>query len=229
LIASGVLAMQTAALSLAPAALASCNPGRTPHDGAARYAITAATVSSLTGVSSSILEYSPYYSGFNATGTNATVLLVQQSPVQRWAQLGWFKSKIRDGTVRRESGLEFFLSSSQNYFQWWSGRQTGTSTWYEILFEAPSTFNFFIAGTFVASYTGTFTPSEYQVFGETHDRVDQMPGGVNAPVTFIQTNYFTGSGHTTHIATAGISTVSYYGVSNRGGGTYWIWDKACTT
>lgn len=206
-------------------------PGRGPHDTAARYAITVANITSLTGISSSITEYDPYYSGFNGTGTNATDMLVSWSPSTRWAQLGWFKSTIDGGTTKRESGLEFYLDSSHNYFQWFPAHTVGTNTWYEILYEAPSTFNFFIAGSFVASYTGSFTPTQYQVFGETHDWVDQLPGATNVHVNFVNTDYFTGASHTAHVSTSAITSgvPNQWGVAGPTAGKYQIWDKPCTT
>jgi hypothetical protein len=214
-----------------PGALASCQPERGgTHDTVARYDITTAGISSLTGISSSITEYDPYYSGSNSTGTNATDMMVQWSPSTRWAQLGWFKSKIDGGVTKRESGLEFYLSGSQNYFEWFGSKSIGHSTWYEILYEAPSTFNFFIDGSHVATYTGTLTPAEYQVFGETHDWVDQMPGGTGTHVVFNNTNYFTGSGHTAHLSTSSItSDWTRYGHSGPSSGKYQIWEAVCSS
>lgn len=97
----------------ASAVVASCNPNR-PHDNAARYVITTATVNGVNGISSSILELNPMYSGSNGAGTNSTIMLVN-STLSEWAQLGWFKSQITSGSTLRESGLEFYQSSSQNY------------------------------------------------------------------------------------------------------------------
>lgn len=209
------------------AIIGSCNPNRS-HDNAARYVITASVVSGINGLSSNILELSPYYSGSNGTGTNATIMLVNTTH-SKWAQLGWFKSKIADGsTVKRDAGLEFYLSSSQNSFQWFGSKQVQTQTWYEILYDN-NKFDFFVGGTFVATYSG-FTPGEYQMFGETHDLADQMPGVSSNVETFRQSTYWTGVNHgTQHTITSPISTdTRYYGGQNLGGGTYYAWDRCGT-
>lgn len=81
----------------------------------------------------------------------------------------------------------------------------------------------------MATYTGSVTPAEYQVFGETHDWVDQMPGGTGTHVVFNNTNYFTGSGHTAHLSTSSItSAYSRYGHSGPSSGKYQIWETACS-
>lgn len=214
----------SASTHVTPAFVASCNPGRS-HDSTARYVVTMGTVSGINGISANILELDPYYSGSNGTGTNSTIMLTNSSYSQ-WAQLGWFKSKIDGGTVKREAGLEFYLGPSQNYFQWFGSKQVQTQTWYEILFESGQQFNFFVAGSYVANYSG-FTPSVYEIFSETHDLADQMPGTTSNVETFRSSTYFTGASHGTQsTVTSGISYNStYYGGQNLGGGTYYACDK----
>lgn len=219
-----VLIATVSAPTIALAIVGSCNPGRS-HDNAARYVITTGTVSGINGVSSNILELDPYYSGNNGTGTNSTIMLVNTAH-SKWAQLGWFKSKIQaPPQIRRSAGLEFYLSSSQNYFQWFGPRSVQTQTWYEIL-EDTNNFDFFVGGSYVATYSG-FTPGEYQMFGETHDLADQMPGVSSNVETFRQSTYWTGANHSTqHTITSGVGYDSrYYGGQNLGGGTYYAWDR----
>jgi hypothetical protein len=195
---------------------------RNTHDNTARYAATTGGVTGITGISSSILEYDPYYTGFNATGTNASIMLTLND-ISKWAQLGWMKSKIDGGVVRREVFLERFFSSSDNTFQFWPAKPLDTSTWYEILWTSPSTWDFFVGGTFYSRLTKTFTPQLYEVFGETHDAVDQMPGGVNKHVTFVNRQYFPGP----VFVTSSIFTNPPYAVSNPSTARYEIWDTAC--
>jgi hypothetical protein len=110
------------------AIVGSCNPRRS-HDTAARYVFTTGTVSGINGISSNILELSPYYSGSNGTGTNSTVMLVN-SALSKWAQLGWYKSKIQNGTdITRQSALEFYLSSTQNFYDFFGSKPVQTQTW----------------------------------------------------------------------------------------------------
>lgn len=206
------------------AIVGSCNPNRS-HDNVARYVLTTGVVTGINGLSANILELDPYYSGSNGTGTNATIMLVNTTH-SKWAQLGWFKSKIANGsTIKREAGLEFYLGSSQNYFQWFGSKAVQTQTWYEILYDT-NKFDFFVGGSFVATYSG-FTPGEYQMFGETHDLADQMPGVSSNVETFRQSIYWTGANHNTqHTITSPISTdTRYYGGQNLGGGTYYAWDR----
>ena len=89
---STALALQVRPLAAsAEVALAACT-GRTPHDNAARQVNTSGSVSGITGISSSILEKDPVYTGYNSTGTFASDRLVSWSSGAQWAQLGWTKS-----------------------------------------------------------------------------------------------------------------------------------------
>lgn len=90
----------------APVATASCTPPRAPHDSVARYVATTLAVASLTGIKADILEYSPYYTGYNPAGSNASILLTN-STHSRWAQLGWLKSEFDGGTITRRMFAEF--------------------------------------------------------------------------------------------------------------------------
>jgi len=112
----------------------------------------------------------------------------------------------------------------------WGGRQIQTQTWYEILYEAPSTFNFFVAGSYVATMSG-FTPSDYQMFSETHDLADQMPGTSSNVETFRSSAYFTGAQHgQQHLISGSMSTdTRYYGAQKVSSGTYYAWDKCGVT
>jgi hypothetical protein len=223
----GVLLAVTG-LNVTPA-LASCDPGRA-HDNAARYTITAKGVTGLTGIASSILEVNPYYSGMNDTGTNATVMLLRRSPTTQWAQLGWFKSQIQQGGVTaRQVGLEFYVSANDNRFSFWPGKAVGSTTKYMIRYSSGNYYNFYVAGAVVSTHNGIGAPTEYQMFGETHDLGDQMPGGTNLKETFTTSRYYTGSTYTSHVMTSGISSQSHFGTSTTGTGSYSAWDKACAT
>lgn len=206
---------------------ASCATGR-PHDDGARYAITSSAISSLTGVSASILEYDPSYSGYNDTGTNATIMLANSAGT-RWAQWGWFKSQLQTpGTTRRQVGLEFYISASDNTFEFWPGRSIGSVTKYRLYYTS-SRYDFYLNDVGYSSHTGNPAPGQYQIFGETHDAADQMPGGYNAPETFTSAKYYTSSSHTSHTVTSAIHTQSIYGADHPSSGAYEIWDWACAT
>jgi hypothetical protein len=208
------------------AIVGSCNPNR-GHDNTARYVATTGTVAGVNGISANILELDPFYTAQNGTGTNSTIMLVD-SGLAKWAQLGWFKSKINSSQVHREAGLEFYLSSNNNTFQFFGSKQVQTQTWYEIL-EDSSNFDFFVGGSYVASHSG-FTPAGYQMFSETHDLADQMPGVSSNVETFRQSTYWTGANHSTqHTIVGGVGFDShFYGGQNLGGGTYYAWDRCGT-
>jgi hypothetical protein len=225
----GVVCVASAARfpSATLAVVGSCIPGRT-HDIIARWVITTGTVSGINGVKANILELDPYYSGSNHTGTNATVMLVNTAH-SKWAQLGMYKSKIQNGsTTTRQAALEFYSSQFVNIFEFFGSRSVQTQTEYEIL-EDNSTFDFFVAGAFKSEKQDVyFTPGEYEMFTETHDLADQMPGVNSNPETFRQATYWTGLNHATaHTITSTISSTDaqYYSGQNLLGGTYYAWDR----
>lgn len=212
-------------------AFASCNPGRT-HDAAARHVGAMQSRSSLTGVKASIEQYNPYYSGDNNSGTNASVMLVKGSPTQ-WVQLGWLKSQLHPaGTTTRETFVEVFLSLENNRFYWWSADPVGNSTAYKILHNGSRDMTFYMNGSQIMTTNGAITqPTQYQIFGETHDKADQMPGGTGAHVTFSASRYYTGAGHSAVVV--GVAPFNegstIFGVSTDGNGSYDIWDKGCSS
>jgi hypothetical protein len=199
---------------------------RSPHDNGARQVHTSLGVSNLTIISSSILEYDPYYTGYNSTGTNASVLLVRQTPTLQWAQLGWIKSKIDGGVIRREVFLEFWIDAAHNYFQFWAAKPLGTATWYEIVYSASTTYDFYVGGTYYSTKIGIQAPQEYQMIGETHDLVDQMPGAVNQHVYFDSSQYYAG-GWVNVTSPIIADTSAPYGASNPWTGRYEMWDGSC--
>lgn len=69
------------------------------------------------------------------------------------------------------------------------------------------------------------------MFGETHDRADQMPGGTGLHETFRVARYYTGSGFTAHTINSSMwtSNSTWYGFSKVAAGSYDIWDKACAS
>jgi hypothetical protein len=188
-------------------------------------------VSGINGVKADILELSPYYSGSNHAGTLSTVMLTNDAH-SKWAQLGWYKGKIQDGsTTTRQAALEWYTSSLTNIYYFFGSRAVQTQTEYEILYSGGTNgyFDFFVGGVYKAEFYG-WTPTEYQVFSETHDRADQMPGVSSNVETFRNSTYWTGLNHSTpHTITGAVSAdTRYYGGQNLGGGTYYAWDRCGT-
>jgi hypothetical protein len=197
---------------------------RSPHDTAARFVATTSAVPGITIISSSILEYDPFYTAVNGTGSMASVML--NNGTAQWAQLGWAKHS-QNGPVAREVFVEFFLSPLQNSWQFWPGEALGTETWYQIQYTAPATFDFFVRGVFRTQRLGAMTLTGYEVFGETHDLVDQMPGGVNSHVRFVNTQYNSGGQWTFVTSPILPSDPVVHAGTNPSLGRYEIWDTAC--
>lgn len=222
-----LVALVCSGLAIPERADAACNPGRI-HDSAARYVITAGSPASLSGVSASIKEYDPFYTGQNGTGTNASVMLAKFSPTQ-WAQVGWAKSKIQDGvTIKRQVFTEFWIDSSHNFFHFWPAHSVTSTNNYKILYNTSTgVYSYYDNQILLRTDSGIPTPTQYQIFGETHDRADQMPGGTGAHVSLSSATYYTNSSHLAHIVDGAINPDPLFGGAHPSLGRYEIWDKAC--
>ncbi len=202
---------------------------RSPHDNGARQTHNVADVPAISIISSDITEYDPYYTGQNSTGTNASILLVRQTPSLQWAQLGWLKSKLDNGSVQREVFVELWVNSIENFYQFWPGKPVGTSTWYQIQYAGAGYYDFYVGGTFYTDMGGWGDPTQYQIMGETHDYVDQGPGAINQHVAFDNSQYqYTGGPGWIPVTTPMTADTSVpWNVSNPSTGHYEIWDASC--
>lgn len=223
-----VLAVSVAVMSAvsAPAVLASCAPNRSPHDSAARYVITAGAVSGINGLQATISHYDPYYTGVNGTGTNMTIMLLSRRTTDQWAQWGWFKSKLHNGSITRETGYEIFVSGSDNLFQFFGSEPAGSNDYRLLWSSAAQYYYFYRNGSLLDMQPRTFVPNQYQVFGETHDRMDQMPGGSSSRAQFLGTQYRTGTTWTN--VNSAIGADPLFGGTHPTAGRYDIWDNGCT-
>lgn len=215
-----------------------CQPNRFAHDAEARYVYTSGSAANLTGITARIEEYDPWYSGYNDTGTNASVMVLRRNPTIQWAQFGWAKwqlsdNGVPDGVTKRRVFTEVYLSDPENFFQAWAAEPIGQMTKYKIQDESfNGVWDFYLEGSYWTSEVGWFAPTEYLLFGETHDRADQMPGMNANPVDFTLAKYLTGTNHASHtVATqmgfSGANASLYYNFddSQRSIGAYKIWDK----
>ena len=209
---------------------ASCDPARA-HDTEARHVGAIGSSASLTGVKASIEEYSPYYSGQNRAGTNASVMLVKWNPIQ-WVQVGWLKSKVHTGSTTREVFVEVYLSDANNRYYWWPAESVGDNTAYKILFEGDREYTFLMNGAQIMWTNGGPTqPTGYQLFGETHDKGDQMPGGTGAHLSLSAARYYIGAGHSAVVVRQNTHNEGgdFYGAWTDLAGNYEIWDKKCNS
>ena len=211
-------------------AKAACVPGRTPHDITARWVYLAGNPNNLTGISSKIEQYSPYYSGSNDTGTNSSVMLVDWNIPgigTLWSQFGWNKTQLENpGVTHRTTFTEFFVDGFPYRNFWPTGEPIGDLTNYKILYTSPRVYEYYKNGSKVWDDVEYSTPEEWQVMGETHDKVDQMPGEPSAKLHWNQATYYTGAAWSSHtISKDAIATASFYDWQRNAAGDYYIWDE----
>jgi hypothetical protein len=164
---------------------ASCNPGRSPANGTYQAGTVGVTNPYPIAVKADIEEYDPYVSGDSGIGTSMSVMLANGGTY--WAQLGWNKHKAGSGYVR-EVFAEQIDGYGNNIWQTWSGRTVGTYTNYEITFDQSNHhYQYYVAGTEYQSIGASWTPNNFQIFSETQDKADQMPGGYNTHAVFKDT------------------------------------------
>lgn len=72
-----------------------------------------------------------------------------------------------------------------------------------------------------------WAPQTIQVFGETLNKADQMPGGINSPVWLKDVQYTTGGAWTDINTDAGATDPNIHGAAKLTSKLYKIWDKAC--
>jgi hypothetical protein len=206
-------------------ALASCSFNRGVDHFTAHRVIAVQTVSGVTKVKSTISEYDPVYTAANTTGTNSTVLL--SNSTSTWAQFGWFKSQIITPGVTARNSIAQMCNNCGGHpvNNWWPAQPIGNQTIYEVDYGATG-FGFYRNGQLLITVGPSFVPSNYQIFSETHDLQDQMPGGTVLNEFFRFSQYFSAGGW--HNATPIGTTEPYYGYNNPLGGGYDVWDKSCT-
>jgi hypothetical protein len=235
---STLLASAAIASTAQPAYAFSCVPGRPAAGGTYSADVARNLGGTANGVSALIMEYDPYTT--DATGTNVSVMLTQGS-IDGWAQLGWFKTKIRApdghiGTMHRSSGVEFHPQTGSPNWQFWSPKPIDRMTWYEINHDTTANkFLFFIEGTDVWEQSNPMPTTVYEVITETHQKQDAYPGNVADPVVIDNVNYFTPPGYTPHVATdpilPNINAQPFAGLYPANGqastGKYKVWDTAC--
>jgi hypothetical protein len=179
------------------------------------------------GVQATIEEYDPIYTAQNGAGTNMSVLLAAPG-YNGWDQIGWFKMKqYGTGAVGRYLGEEYEPGA---HWMYWPAHAAGTNTSFRVTFDPlMKVYRGYIGGVQYTSHTATEFPVSYQMMGETHDKADQMPGGL-ANTARIASPQYKVTGDTswkTVTATMANGYSSIYGVSNLNPG-YAIWDKRCS-
>jgi hypothetical protein len=186
--------------------------------------------SNLTGVGAKIEEYSPFYSAKNNAGTNASLMLFDRNTSFGifWAQLGWSKSQIQTlGTTKRQVFVEWFFNGSPTQ-EFWPGEPIGNMTKYEVYYSSPAYYDFFMNDVLIWSDSNFYAaPVEYQLFGETHDAVDQMPGEPTNHLAWRDPRYYVGSAYTPHTMAGSVVDefhTGWFSWSHPSTSWYYIWD-----
>ena len=194
-------------------ALASCVPGRsnTSHSD---FAGTQQSVSGVNDLAASIREYVPYVT----SGSQVTQWVMLNNGGTEWAQVGWWQDNNGHQTFEQHTD-----NSGHWYTNFWSANGNGYNG-YEVSFTASQwLFGFYRNGSLLNAPTEQWTPTAYQMFGETHRLSDQMPGGYNNPSAFMYAMY----NHTTYVTTSALSSNwTNYAASYVSPGYYNIWDRA---
>lgn len=82
--------------------------------------------------------------------------------------------------------------------------------------------------TLTTASTLQWAPTTYQMYGETHSRANQMPGGVNSHMHFWDAYYYIGASLVEINSAAGATESGIHGFLKHAGGVHYeIWDKAC--
>ncbi len=223
------LALSTIAGPSVQSVFASCNPARSHDTNAYQAGVVGAPSPYPNGVIADTDEYDPYYTGSNPTGSLMSVMLDHGTSM--WAQLGWLKHKV-SGSIRRELFVEHVDGFGNNNFYFWTQKAVGTTTSYLISYE-PSIgrFNYYVNGSQYAGLNSntTIRPSRWEIFGETHDAADQMPGGGNAHAKFRNAQVRLSGGAWNAANGTVHSNGGGYNFATGSNGSFDIWDTRCTS
>jgi hypothetical protein len=218
-----VVMMLLIGMVVPPVALASCNPGR-PNVVRAGFAGTQRTPAAWPrAVQTKIEEYSPYV--FGSSEVSAWNML--NNGGSKWSQVGWWK----------ENGVRWsFIQWTDNAGNWftnfYSPLAVGSTPNYETIYNIPTTDWIWERNNQVLhTANALWQPKTVQIYGETHTKADQMPGGVDNHNTFTEAHYIPNNGGAwLDIASAaGTNDAVTYGAVKINNEHYQIWDKACSS
>jgi hypothetical protein len=220
-----VAALMTTAAPL-PAS-ASCNPPGNNQDGA-WFAGTQRTPAGVPrNIRANIEEYSP----FVEIGPATSAWTMLNSGGTRWAQVGWWKPVGQ----AREAFVQWTDNSNHWFTESFAAGAIGTFPTYQTVYNpavgsTPSEFVFERNSAVLWRVRPTlWVPATVQAYGEVHNRTDQMPGGVRAPVWLDQVQYTIGGAWTDINSAAGVTDGTLHGVEKTNSHLYKIWDKRCDT
>ena len=222
---AAVIAATSLVLTVSPRVVfASCNPGRTPSHVTHMAGTALRPSTTATGIRAAILEYSPYVET-NSTST-AWVMLTYNEVY--YAQAGWWRRYLSPGNFARKVFTQWYLPGHPMITTEWTAHTLGTSTTYKVIYSVALHRYEMWDGDYERDFEpSTTAPNEDQVFGETQNYNDQMPGGTGAHVTFTSTLEQHSGSTTWYNVTAPVQALAPYGGSRPSSGRYEIWDTGC--
>lgn len=203
---------------------AKCQPGRsddrqTYFDGWRRDVGTR-----VGGVYSNILNYSPWVQPGVGQHTVGWSMLANQSYGINFGQIGWWEYP---GTVGRKTFVEY--TTSPNVVappRFYNGDPVGSSSYYTVLYDEVTGFQFKDNGVTEYSMPAYYTPIEAQIFGEMHTLASQMPGGVYGGEVFADSHVWINN-WTEFAGSDSNSPSTYFGIADVSTTQRNIWDRSC--
>lgn len=204
---------------------ASCDPGRDPV-GFAGFAGTQMTpFTKPDGAKADILEYAP----FAEEGSEVSAWTMLQVGGTRWAQVGWYRSKD-GGAYTRSVFTQYTNDSGQWLTNFWAAQPLGTRTTYQTDYvTGPARVRMLRGGNLLISAAVSWVPDNFQMYGETHQKGDQMAGGTLGHEVFENTYYSVtnSSSWSSLTSSVGVNVPAWYGATKVNTIRFEIWDKSC--
>lgn len=222
---AAVLVLTGLGLGAPQAAYASCAPPR-PNEDFGGFAGTQETPATAPdGVKADVEEYQP----FVTEGSEVSAWVMLNRGGTRWAQIGWWRSK--DGGLYSRYVFEQHVTDGGVVVTNFSLGQYQTTNYRVDWTPATNTFSFKRGGTELWAATLAWDPQTFQIYGETHRKSDQMPGGTGAHQKFSNTymSYVGDTGWWSLTSSAGSNQGGWYGATRVNSVRYEIWDKACAS
>ncbi len=145
-----------------------------------------------------------------------------------YAQVGWFN----DTPHGWNTFVEYYDPNEPgNVFELWFGTEYGSpgaEPLYRVTYSNGA-FQYFINTTEVWSDTAYFTPNGGQIFGEIHSLADQMPGGVNDPEDFNNSEIRYGTTWDPYNGTKLNYSSSYFNIAEYSNEHLQVGDRYCSS
>lgn len=182
----GVLVVASSSFSSGRTAEAKCKPNRadnnvTYHDGWYRW-----PSSTPNGVSSYILNYSPWVNPNDSTSSIVSLNRPSPSP-PNWASVGWIEWAY---DVR--STITQYTTPGVYNSVYYPAQPLGQSTEYRV--EYWGYFAFSVNGVFLGNAPATWVPNQARAWGEISTLANQMPGAYNNNYEWFSLTYLNHGG-----------------------------------